>query len=70
MKDLKLTESIVRPGFVESLFNYFALMFLVVICLYFAKQAHIDLMLRDYIHDHELINRKLSVLWKLISKLF
>lgn len=70
VQEMKLTDTIIRPGFLESVFNYFALMFLVVICLYFAKQAHVDLMLREYIRDHEVINRKLSMLWKLVSKLF
>lgn len=67
---IKWTDSVIRPNFFDSLANYFSIMFLIVICLYFLKQAHIDLFLREYIKDHELIHRKLSVLWNLISRFF
>jgi hypothetical protein len=45
-------------------------MFLMVACLYFAKQAQVDLLIRAYLKNHEIINRKLAVLWNLISKFF
>ncbi len=70
VEEVKITDSIIRPGFFDSLANYFSLMFLVVICLYFAKQAHIDLFLREYLRDHEVIYRKLSMLWRLVRQVF
>lgn len=68
--DIKSQDSSIRSSFIDSLANYFSIMFLIIICIYFAKQAHIDLMVRQYIKNHEAINRKLSVLWHLISKTF
>lgn len=59
-----------NPSFFDILSNYFSLMMLVVICLYFAKQAHVDLMVRKYIENHEMINRKISHLWNLVNKFF
>jgi len=70
VKNVKISDSIIRPGFFDSLTNYFALIFLPIICLYFAKHAGVDLMLREYLRDHETINRKISTLWHLISKFF
>jgi Zn-dependent protease with chaperone function len=70
VENVKMSDSVVRSGFFDSLANYFSLMFLVVTCLYFAKQAHVDLYLREYIRNHEMINRKLSMLWKLVSRFF
>jgi Zn-dependent protease with chaperone function len=67
---IKPCEEIVKPRFSDALSNYFSLMFLVVICLYFAKQAKVDYFLRLYLKNHEALNRKLVVLWHLISKLF
>lgn len=70
VENVKIEDKIVRPRFIDSLSNYFSLMFLVIICLYFAKQAQVDLMLREYIRNHEIIHRKLSMLWHLISQIF
>lgn len=70
VENVKMQDSVVHPRLSDALANYFSLMFLVIICLYFAKQAHIDLLVREYIRSHELINRKLSLLWHLISKFF
>lgn len=70
VQNIKMTEANITPRFVDSIFNYFSMMFLVVICLYFAKQAGVDLMVRQYIQNHELIHRKLMMLWQLVSKLF
>jgi Zn-dependent protease with chaperone function len=70
VEKIKLSESIVKPGFFDSLSNYFSLMFLVIICLYFAKQAKVDLFIRAYLQDHEIVNRKLTILWSLVSKFF
>ncbi len=70
VENVKISDSTVRAGFFDSLSNYFSLMFLVVICLNFAKQSHVDLMVREYIRNHEAINRKLGILWRLVSKFF
>lgn len=70
VENIKMTDSTIRPSFIDSLANYFSLMFLLIVCLYFAKQAHVDLFVREYIHDHEIIHRKLSMLWRLVSKYF
>jgi Zn-dependent protease with chaperone function len=67
---IKISDSVIRVQFLDSLANYFSLMFLIVICLYFAKQAGVDLLVREYIREHELIHRKLSMLWQLISRFF
>jgi Zn-dependent protease with chaperone function len=70
IENIKLSDAVIRPSFFDSLANYFSIMFLMVICLYFLKQAHVDLMLREYIRNHEVINRKLSMLWHLVSRFF
>jgi Zn-dependent protease with chaperone function len=70
VENIKISESIVKPQFFDALANYFSLMFLVVICLYFAKQAHIDYIVRRYLQNHEEIHAKVAVLWRLISKFF
>ncbi|OFW80406.1 MAG: hypothetical protein A2887_05590 [Alphaproteobacteria bacterium RIFCSPLOWO2_01_FULL_40_26] len=70
VENIRIEDAIVRPGFFDALANYFSLMFLIVICLYFAKQAQVDIMVREYIRNHEVIHRKLSLLWHLVSKFF
>lgn len=70
VREIELSDSVIRPSFIDSLSNYLAFMFLMVICLYFAKQAHVDLMLREYIRDHHAIHRKLSMLLHLVTKFF
>ena len=70
VKDIKISDEIIRPGFLDGLTNYFALMFLPIICLFLAKQAGVDLMAREYLRNHAMINRKISTLWHLISKFF
>ncbi len=70
VQNVKISDKIIRPSFINFLSNYFAIMFLIIICLYFAKQAHIDLMVRNYIIHHENLYRKVSTLVKLFSKIF
>lgn len=65
---IKINDSIIRPKFFDSLANYFSILFLIIICLYFAKQSGVDLFVRDYIQNHETLNEKLSNLWQLISQ--
>ncbi|MBP7710693.1 MAG: M48 family metalloprotease [Rickettsiales bacterium] len=70
VENIKISDAIVKPQFLDSLSNYFSLMFLVVICLYFAKQARVDYFVRLYLQDHEILNRKITTLWQLISRFF
>ncbi len=70
VQDVEIDDDVVKPRFIDGLSNYFAFMFLIIICLIFAKKAHIDLFLREYIRNHEAINQKLSTLWELINKFF
>ena len=70
VEKISISGSIVRPRLFDALANYFSLMLLVTICLYFAKQAHIDLYVRYYIREHEFIHSQLSHLWHLIVKYF
>lgn len=70
VENVKIQDSIVRPGFFDILSNYFSLMFLIIGCLYFAKQAHVDLMLREYVRNHTAINQKVMGTWQMISHFF
>ena len=70
VENVVIKDSIVRPRFFDSLSNYFSMLFLITICLYFAKQAQIDLYVRYYIREHELLHQKLSAMWSLISRFF
>ena len=49
VQNIKIQDRIIGTRFVDILSNYFSLMLLLIICLYFAKQAKIDLLLRYYI---------------------
>lgn len=69
VQDVKMVESAITAGFVDSIANYFSIMFLMVICLYFAKEAGVDLMIRAFIRDHEVIHRKLLMLWGLVKNI-
>jgi len=68
--EVEATERIIKPKFADAVANYFAIMFLIIACIYFAKQAHIDLFIREYISNHAALNRKLGGLWHLISRWF
>lgn len=52
VENVKIQDRVVHPGFFDILSNYIALMMIVVICLYFAKQAHVDVMVREYLKTH------------------
>ncbi len=67
VQNVKVKNSTVRPGLIESLSNYFAFLMLFIICLYFAKQAGVDMMIRYYIRQHEQIHTKLKFLWELLK---
>jgi len=69
VQELKMVESTIDAGFVDSIANYFSIMFLMIICLYFAKQASIDLMVRACLKDHEVLHRKLYILFGLVKNI-
>jgi Zn-dependent protease with chaperone function len=60
----------ISPSFSNKLSNYLAMMTLVTICLYFAKQANIDQLVRELLRNHEYIYRKLSYLWHLFKQIY
>ncbi len=70
VQNIKISDSIIRPRFVDSLSNYLSLMMLVIICLYFAKKAGVDLAVRQYIRNHDAIHAKLFTLWHLVNRIF
>ncbi len=70
VQNIKISDSIVRPRFTDALSNYISLMMLVIICLYFAKKAGVDLLVRQYIRNHEAIHAKLFTLWHLVNRIF
>ena len=70
VKFVKQSNEIITPKFFDKLTNYFAIMILITICLYFAKQANIDGIVRNLIKNHEFIYRKLSYLWHLIKQIY
>ncbi len=67
VKNIEIEDYIIKPSFIEGVSNYFAIMFLIVICLFFAKKAGIDLLVREYIYNHEIIHQKIMALWTLIN---
>lgn len=69
VQNVKMTESTISPRFMDSIANYFSIMFLMVICLYFAKVAGVDMMIRSYLQNHETIYRKLQMLWGLVRNI-
>ena len=70
VKNISISGSIIRPRLFDSLANYFSLMLIVTICLYFAKLAQVDLYIRYYIKEHEYIHSRLSYLWRFIVQYF
>lgn len=70
VEKITIKDSIVKPRFFDSLANYFSMLFLITICLYFAKEAQIDLYARYYIREHEFLHQKLLTIWNLISRFF
>lgn len=69
VQNVKMIDSTIGARFVDSIANYFSIMFLMIICLYFAKEAGVDLMVRAYLQNHETINRKLMMLWGLVKNI-
>lgn len=69
VKDVRAKESVIGPRFADSIANYISIIFLMVISLFFAKESGVDLMLRNFLQNHELLYRKLSVLWNLLRNI-
>ncbi len=70
VKFVKQSNEIITPKFTDKLSNYIAIMMLLIICLYFAKQANIDQLVREVIRNQDFIYRKLSYLWHLIKQIY
>jgi Zn-dependent protease with chaperone function len=70
VKFVKQGNEIITPKFFDKLSNYLAIMILITICLYFAKQANVDELIRNLIKNQEFIYRKLSYLWRLIKQIY
>ena len=68
--NIKITDKIVKPLFVDSLANYLAFMMLIFLTLLFAKLSKFDLLIRELIRQHENIHRKLHFLWELLTKIY
>ena len=69
VQEVKMTESTIGARFIDSIANYFSVMFLMIICLYFAKEAGVDMIIRSYLRDHEIIHRKLLMLLGLVKNI-
>ncbi len=69
VQNIKITESMIGPRFFDSIANYFSIMFLMIICLYFAKTSGVDLMIRAYLENHEVLYSKIQTLFALIKNI-
>ncbi len=67
VQDVKEKKGYIRPSIVDSISNYFAFLMIVITCLYFAKQAGVDVMVRYYIRQHEQIHLKVKFLWDFLK---
>jgi Zn-dependent protease with chaperone function len=63
---IKAKDSEISANFFDSIANYFAIMFLMVICLYFAKEAGVDIWVRRYIENHQIIHEKIKNIYQII----
>ena len=70
VENIKSSEGIIKPGFIDSFINYFSILFLMMLALIFAKMANIDILIREIIRNHENLHRKLSLLWNLLMKIY
>lgn len=69
VQNVKARESNIRPRFSDAIANYFSFIFLVFTCLYFAKQATIDIMVREFIKNHDIIYDKFHGIWQIFNKI-
>lgn len=67
VKDIQAKNKVIRPIFMDSISNYLAFLMLFIVCLYFAKQAGVDVMVRYYVRQHDEIHMKMNFLWSLIK---
>jgi Zn-dependent protease with chaperone function len=70
VQNIKAINFTISQTLIDGLSNYFALMSLVVICCYYAKQAKIDIITRIYLKDHQAINSKIVYFWQMIKPIF
>ncbi len=67
VENIQMIDEPIRPAFSDIISNYLALLLPIILCFYFMKQAKVDLMLRAYIRNHEILYQKLQGLWHLIN---
>ena len=70
VENIKSSEGFIKPGLIDSLINYFSILFLMMLTLIFAKMANIDILVREIIRNHENLHHKLSLLWNLLMKIY
>ena len=70
VENIKSSEGVIKPATIDSIINYFSILFLMIITLVFAKIANVDILVREIIRNHEVLHRKLSILWNLLMKIY
>ena len=70
IENIKSSEGLIKPTIIDSMINYFSILFLMMLTLIFAKMANIDILIREIIRNHENLHRKLSLLWNLLMKIY
>ncbi len=69
VQNVKITESMIGPRFFDSIANYFSIMFLMIICLYFAKTSGVDVMIRSYLQHNPDLYLKVQTIFGLIKNI-
>lgn len=70
IENIKSREGLIKPSIIDSIINFFSILFLMMLTLIFAKMANIDILVREIIRNHENLHRKLSLLWNLLMKIY
>lgn len=68
--EVKIVDHVILPKLTDSLANGLSFIFLFFLLIYSAKMAKIDLILREILINHDEIYHKLSVLWRLIQRIY
>lgn len=68
VQHIKQSRFRIRAKFFDVIANYFSLLLITILSVYFAKLAQIDVIVRDFVKNHEAIYRLLSTLWHLINR--
>lgn len=70
IENIKSRDGLIKPAIIDSIINYFSILFLMIFTLVFAKMAKIDILVREIVRNHEILHRKLSILWSLLMKIY